>query len=279
MLSGMKRVVLVAVLVTACRSTGADDYPSRPSPGGSSAMSPGGSSGNVDAGVGDASDAGVVMAGRVCLVSDMRKLTACTTSGADGFTVTLGAPGAANPSKATTGNDGRFQIAAPLGNGFVWHVTGTGRVGSLAIEESVMAFGTENLIPAIGVEDYNAILETNHGTTLAANHGSVVVRVVNGVAPVANIDVIKVTPTPDLDLAAQYDSDDSLNWNDLETHANGVVWVTGIPTQPVTSTAPATPVIITLGQPLTAGIKATINTTVEDQAITFVTVPVTPTTP
>lgn len=272
MLPGMKRVVLVAVLV-ACRSSGADDYPTRPDPGGPSSVGPGTGGTNPDGGIDANGDAGIVLSGRVCLVSDMRKLTTCAKTGADGFTVTLGVPGAASPSTAKTADDGGFQIVTPLSTGLVWHVTGTGGVDSLAIEESIMALGAENLIPAISVDDYEALL-VNNGLPkpLPTDQGSVVVRVVNGVAPVDNIAATAVSPQPISDNGVHYDGDNSQTWLDVETHDNGVVWIASIPA-PTTIPATTTTATITLGE-TGVGTKAKVTATVEDQAITFVTVPV-----
>ena len=74
-------VVVVLGSVVACQGRASDDYPIVP--GGGSV--PGGGTGGVDAAIDD--DAMRVIAGRVCVLGDLRNLTACAVSGAGGLGV------------------------------------------------------------------------------------------------------------------------------------------------------------------------------------------------
>ena len=92
MLAGMKCATLV-VLLAACQAGASDDFPSRPSGGGPVHIG----TGSRDAGVGDGGsdggldgDGGVSIAGRACLLTNLRDLTVCKTTGAGGLTVSLG---------------------------------------------------------------------------------------------------------------------------------------------------------------------------------------------
>ncbi|HEX3479904.1 MAG TPA: hypothetical protein VHT91_33015 [Kofleriaceae bacterium] len=258
----MKRAALALVLA-ACSSSSNDFPPLREGapPGGTSGG--GGGGGTVrDAGIGDGTtDGGVAISGRVCLVQDLRAPTSmCDPTKAGGFTVTLGTAHATDGGTtavvgtATTALDGSFTMVAPLGPGLIWHVT------SPKLTTSVMDFGTENTIPAMLSELYFDLLDANIGRATLEDHGAVALRVVRGLTPVAGIAAM-VTPQADSDTF--YDSSNSLtDWNPNPnvTQAGGMVWVPDAQlglAQITLSAAGVTP--------------NTVDTTVENQSITFVT--------
>jgi hypothetical protein len=259
MISPMKRAALALVLA-ACSTSSSNDFPPLPGTGGGGVIVGGGGSGGTtgDAGVGDgAGDGGTPLTGRVCLVTDLRTPTAtCDATKAGGLTVTLGTAGAPGTATTTTAADGSFTIAAPLGAGFTWHVT-----GGVNLVPSVMLFGTETTIPAMLIDDYNNALLTIGLEAVDEGHGSVVVRAVNGLAPALGITA-KLSPLADSDTF--YDTDGSPKspvWNNTSTQSTGVIWVPGVQ-------LPG-PVAITLGR--TDGTTVPASATVERQSITFVT--------
>lgn len=242
MISTMKRAALALVLAACSASSG----------------------GGIvrDAGDGDGDGAvgggGVSITGRVCLIQDLRAPSAmCDATKAGGFTVTLGTAGASDAGTAvvgtaTTGPDGSFAMVAPLGAGFTWHVTGAN------LTTSVMLFGTESIIPAMLAEPYLALRESNTLLAVDELHGAAVVRVVRGGSPVIGIAAM-VAPLADSE--TRYDSTNSLtDWNTRTTQTGGIVWIPD---------AQLGAVHITLGA--TDGTTHTVDTTIESQAITFVT--------
>jgi hypothetical protein len=256
----MKRALLVALLA-ACQAGASDGYPSRPGGTGPILVGPGTTrdAGIGDGGLGDAvdGDAGVSITGRVCLISDMRKLTTCKDTGAAGLTVSLGT------GQGTTSADGTFRLVAPLGAGFTWHVTGG------QIITSVMPFGTDNTIPVLIDATYNDLLVNNDNPLLDEDHGSVVVRVVSGTAAVAGVTA---TVSPAADSLTYYDNgapNSSTVWNTNATQAFGVVWV---PNAPLPTTQLPGPTTIKLTRVDGATVRtANATATVESRSITFVT--------
>jgi hypothetical protein len=245
----MKLALLV--LVAACRA-GADDYPIGPGAEGS------GISNRGDAGTGDALDApdgdgGVQITGRVCLVTDLRDPTACAdTQVVRNVTVSIGATRTAIPNER-----GDFTISAPLGP-FVWRVSGRDVI------TSIVPFGADTRLPVIDAELYTEMLSVNRVMRPAELVTSIVLRVLSGTTAVANVTAVSNPATADL---AFYDDDDVLDWRSdrLGTGPKGVVWLPDIPLTTTTATATVT---------LTPPQGAIVNTqvTVEDQAITFVTI-------
>ena len=259
MISAMKRAALALVLA-ACSSS-SNDFP--PLPGGTSSGGTvgGGSGGTVgDAGFGDGSvsDGGVPITGQVCLVQDLRTPTSkCDPTKAGGLTVTLGTVGASDAGTrtvvgtTTTGPDGKFTLVAPLGPG-TWHVTG------VAIATSVMLYGTENIIPVILAEQYLTLRESNNMHAVDELHGAALVRVVRGGSPVTGISA---TVAPLADSETRYDSNNSsADWNTAATQTGGIVWIPD---------AQLGAAHVALGA--TDGTTSTVDTTIESQAITFVT--------
>lgn len=243
----MKLAVLV-LLLAACPAAG----------GGGPIAGTGGDAG----GGGGGGDAGVQLEGRVCLIKDLRHLTACSETGAGGLLVALATP-TTRTAKVMTDDNGRFSIVAPLGAGFTWRVTGA---TDQRIVPSLMPFGTDHTIPVIGFEDYNTLLLANH--QVIVDEGSVVVRAVSGFAPVAQVTVLSTTLALEVAVkdAAFYDDDRSQDvWNQTATQSGGVVWLPVVPPSP----SPPTSGTITLARP--GGGSATATATVESQWITFLT--------
>jgi len=238
----MKLAVLVFALVAACQASGGGGYPI----------------GGGDAGTGDG---GAQIQGRVCLLKDLRHLTACSESGASGLLVALavGSPQKVKATAVTTDEQGHFSIVPPLCTDCTWRVTSA---TDQRIVRSLMPFGTDSTIPVIGFDDYNTLLAAN-GQVLA-DQGSVVVRVVSGAAPVPEVAVASTTLTLDVALpdAVFYDSDTSQDlWNHNQTQSGGVVW---LPLVPLSSSPSGT---ITLAR--SGGGSVTTTATVLSTWITF----------
>ncbi|HEX4419897.1 MAG TPA: hypothetical protein VH165_18410 [Kofleriaceae bacterium] len=264
----MKRTVLVLVLGTlsGCHMTSGsgDDYPVGGGGGGTVLGGGGGGGGGTgDGGLidGTTGDAGTLINGRVCLLTDLRRVgdaTACATTGASGLTVSLGT------RTALTGTDGSFAIIAPAGNGLVWRVIGDAQH---PLTESVMGFGTDPTIPALTDITYINLLNQN-AAVVNEQQGSVVVRVLSNGAPVTKVTA---TSSPATAGVALYDGNDSVIWNDgvSGTGARGMVWFPGVPlgnAPPTTATIALT--LTGTTPPVTTSVPDVL---VEDQAITFVT--------
>jgi hypothetical protein len=251
MIWAMKRAALALVLA-AC-STSTKDFPPLPEgapPGGTS----GGGGTTGDAGIADGgSDGGGLIAGRVCIVKDLRTPTVCdTTKDASTVKVTLG--GTRTPAVGPD-HDGLFMIVAPLGAP-VWRASGS------IFVPSVMPWAAETTIPIVPDLLYNDAKLMSGNVSIAEGQGSVVVRVVNGVAPVparTNLTDMSITVVP------LYATTNSLAWTDVgPTLVSGAVWfpavdVASVPGKTVTLTPQGGAQVIT---PVDV---------VEDQAITFVT--------
>jgi len=244
----MKLAVLVVLLVAACRAN-SDDFPVGPGGGGG-----GGGGGGADAGLdGGDGDAGIMVAGRVCIIRDLRHPTTCdNASNAETLTVSIGTTRTARPNAR-----GDFMIAAPLGQ-FTWRVTG------LNFITSVVPFGADTTLPVISDVLYTEMLAANR-VTLVDQEGSIVVRVVNGVAAVQNVTAVSNPATADL---AFYDDTSVLDWRSdrLGTGPAGVAWLPDVPL----AVTPPTLARVTLTPP--TGSPSSISATVENQAITFVTI-------
>ena len=239
----MSRAWLLVVLV-ACKSSDGDDGEFPVLPGGGN----GGAGTVLDAGLPPDTadpDAGTQLTGRVCLVSDLRALTTCAATGAGNITVTLGT------RTATTMDDGRFTIATPVSTNLVWRASGAG------IVSSVMAFGTTTSIPAIGIRDFNDLMNAN-SVVQQADEGAVVARIVRNGTPQTGATAAS---TPLAQFPTKYDGATPLAWTELATGAAGTAWLPGVPIG--TATIAVTPA---------SGTAADVDVRVEDQAITYVTI-------
>ena len=230
---------------TGCKT--ADDFPVLPGGGGV----PGHTNNNespADA-PDDSIDGTAKLAGRVCLFADLRAPTsACASTGAQDLVVTLGS------KTTTTDDDGTFSIDVPASSNLVWRVSGPSLV------TSAMPFAADFVIPAVTSDDYAALLSANIGfPSLISGQGSLVVRVVSAVAPLANAVATQVVPGAQF--ATRYDGTSATVWDQDATGESGVVWVIG---------AMAAPISVKL-TPM-AGNFITTPTVVEDQTITFITV-------
>lgn len=245
---------MLLVLLPACQAS-PGDYPPRPGGGGPVIIAGGGGSGSGgDAGVGDggASDAGGLISGRVCIVTDLRTpTTACdTTKNASQIKVTLGTRTTTSPPART----GEFTIEAQLGTELVWHATGTNFI------PSVMPFGTDNTIPVVPDTLYMDRLNENNVTLLAEGQGSVVARVVSGLAPVAGVKA--TTTLASNNAIPRYGAKSDTDWSEAPpTQAVGVLWFPGVDV----TTSPAR---ITFTPAVGTAVSVAVN--VEDLAITFI---------
>jgi hypothetical protein len=241
---------LVVMLVVGCAAK--EDFPIDPGGGGGGG---GGSSGS-DAGIDAPNDAAIdapnidapeaTITGHVCLVKDLRILAAgCSTSAAGGLTVTLG-------SKTTTTNDtGAFIIDKPAGSSLTWHVTGSGLI------KSAVPFSPSTTLPAILDADYATLLADNLAT-VQPGQGSIVAKIVKGAPVVANATV-SVNGEQGRQL---YDANSTTTWAVDDTGPLGMAWLPGYGTG-------SRAVIVVPPAPDNA--KST-SITIEDQAITFVTI-------
>ena len=236
----MNRAWLVLLLV-ACKSpTNGDDFPIDPGGGGVVGE-------QLDGSTLDAFDPDAVMqlAGRVCVVRDLRALSTCAMSGAGGITVKLGT------RTATTMDDGKFTMMTPSGTNLVWRASGA------AIVPSVMPFGPSTTIPAIGVEDFNELQNAN-SVVLTPGEGTIIARVVRNTTPQSGATA---STAPLAQFPTKYDGPTALAWTELATSTAGTVWIPGAAIGTASFTvSPAT------GDDVTEDVR------VEDQAITYVTI-------
>ena len=234
--------LVVIVGLSACKQGMGDDFPVEP-PGGT-----GGPVGQLDAatgGDGGGGDGGNTIAGRVCLITDLRFLDNCAASGAGNITVTLG-----TKTAMTTAN-GNFTIATPSGTNLVWRATGANVV------KSVMAYGPSLLVPTIDVQVYTDLMNAN-SIVLQASQGSIVARIVKNGLPVANATA---SASPGAQFPTKYDGPTPSAWTELKTSTAGTAWIAGAQTGTVVVTA----------VPMT-GANASESLRVEDQAITYATI-------
>jgi hypothetical protein len=239
------KLVWTVVVLAACHPGGGDDYPVHP--GGDDTP---GTEGRIDAAIPDGSDAAATISGRACVLTDLRDLTSCATTGAGGLTVTLGS------QTATTADDGTFTITAPAGSMLVWHVG-----GSVAdVMPSVMPFGATPQIPVVTTADYLDALNSNSVVLAPGQQGSAFVRVVRGTAAVSGATAV-ASPTPTY--PAFYDGATSQSWNQGATGARGMVWIAG---------ADAGSLTVTVTPPLAADVPITVP--VEADSVTFATLDV-----
>jgi hypothetical protein len=203
-----RHVLVVAILgagLGACEGEGTH-FPIMPGNGGE-----GSSMDGADAAIeGDASSS--ELTGRVCLLSDARDPSACAASGADGYTVTLGA------QSTTTGTDGSFTLTRPAGTNLVWFVSGTG------IEPSAMRLASGTTIPVIASLLYGDMI-AGMSAIVTAETGAIISRLQRGGDPLTNTTVV-VSPQPDSE--TYYDGAGVADWDFDATGAFGVVWVSAV---------------------------------------------------
>lgn len=239
----------LAVLAAGCTSAGGgDDYPI----GGGGAG--GGTSGpRTDGGAGDGGvDGPAVLRGRVCLVSDLRRLIGaapgdCATTGAGGLTVSLG-----GSMTVLTAADGSFSIPAQDGSNLAWRVTGMNLV------TSIVPVSASTLLPAIRDAAYND-LKSASGVIVAPSEGSIALRLVRGGAPVAGATA---QITGGESLQTLYDGASATVWSTISTGTFGVAWLPD-------NIAGFRTMRIAYGMPQTS---FSVPVPIVDQAITFATI-------
>jgi hypothetical protein len=247
------------VLLFAACSSKSDDYTVPPGGGGGG----GGGGGNIDAPAGSAVDAPVAkldagfndaiipadvarVPGRVCKLSDPRKLRTCDATGAGGYTVRLGS------ATALTSDDGSFEIDAS--GGPEWVVLGGD------IETSHRPFG-DYQIPVMPKTLFASLLAANSISPIPGE-GTIMADVLKDAIGHPNCVAETIPVSPDGEL---YDTGSTLVWGRAATGTLGAVFVPGVVESGMASikvTPPAPEKLVT------------ISMAVYDGAITFVTVPI-----
>lgn len=251
MIAGMARLALLALAVLApgCPAGDLDDYPIGGGGVGGGPTGPGRTDGGIG---GDAGTDGApgLLSGRVCVVSDLRRLVNaapgdCAATGANGLTVVLG-----GSAPVLTGPDGSFTIRAQEGSNLAWRVTG------LNLVTSIVPVSASALLPAIGDLTYNDLLNSN-SILIDQGEGSIVARLLRGGAPAAGATA--AVPGGEA-LQTFYDGNNPIVWSTLGTGALGVAWLPD-------NVAGARTLRITQG-----ATQLEVPITIVDQAITFVTI-------
>lgn len=208
--------------------------------------------GTVDAAAGDAANGGGAIAGRVCLVADLRDVSTCAAKGAGGLTVALGT------MSTTTSANGAFSIAAPLASNLVWQVSGAG------IRTSIAPFSANALLPVIATVNYQE-LQADNGVLEVAGQGAILAHVVSSSAPHAPVAMATATTSPIGAYPALYDGKVARLWTQNSTGAHGAIWIPGLA---------AGTIALTVAPPV--GVVQTVTgLPVVDGAITFVTAEIT----
>jgi len=172
----------------------------------------------ADASVGDAATDGRNLQGRVCLVEDLRDISACAAMGAGNFLVSLGS------NSATTQDGGEFAIAVSASSTLVWRVTGS------SVQTTLAPFSAATTIPVIAAADYQA-LEGDYGVLEVAGQGAIVAHVISAGTPV---EKVTATTSPVGSYAALYDGAAARLWTQNSTGAHGAIWIPGLPAGTVT---------------------------------------------
>lgn len=248
----MARLVLLLVLAAGCPGGGDDDdYPVGVGGGGGGTTTPGDLG---DAGTGDGDggiDAAVQLTGRVCLVSDLRRLvnalpTDCAGTGANNLGVTLGLS-----APVLTVADGSFTIPEQAGSNLSWTITGA------TLIRSVIPFSASRLLPAILDDTYGDLLNSN-SAIVQPGEGSIVARLVKNNVPVTGATAVVLNGES---LQTLYDGASATVWATLATGPLGIAWL------PDNVTGARMLVVTPQG-----GSPFAVPVTIVDQAITFVTV-------
>jgi hypothetical protein len=245
--------LLLAVLAAGCPAADdSDDYPVGGGGGGGGTSGP-----RTDAGTGGG-DGGIdgqgTIRGRVCIVSDLRRLTNaapgdCATTGANNLSVRLGGSAVVSPSA-----DGSFTIPAQPGTNLSWRVSGQDFV------TSIVPVSTSALLPAIRVGVYTD-LQSGNGVILSPGEGAIVARIVRGTTTGTSA-VMGATAqvTGGESLQTLYDGTSKTVWATTSTGAFGVAWLPD-------NVAGARTLRIRQG---TTDLSVPVS--IVDQAITFVTI-------
>lgn len=219
----MKTILCVALL-SAC-AVDHPDYPDNPSSGS------GGSSGHFYKQV----------TGKVCLLTDTRRLDSCATTGALGVTIESGL------GSAAAKDDGSFTITVDTSVGDAWRLSGP------SIVTSVIEHSDGATLPAVTAADYQALLAAN-GVTIAAGHGSVFAYLTAAGDPLPKAVASGA-------FTSLYDGATAAAWRGDATGALGAAWLPDLVAGDDLVT------ISPLGKP-----PFIIHVAVAEQSITFVTV-------
>ena len=200
----MRTLALALLVVTSCSQGDGAMFP----------LTGGGGGGGAGGGVTDANHADspstlATLQGRVCLVTDPRDPTTCSTASALGYLVTL------DGRTATTAADGTFKIDAPHSATPRWMVTGSDIVPSL------MSLSASLLIPVMKRADYLE-LENENGVIATVGYGDVFIHVTRANA---NAATVVAAPTPTPLYSPQYDGTTASAWQVTSTGSFGMVWI------------------------------------------------------
>ncbi len=252
MLRAMARLALwtLAVLAAGCPSGGGgdDDYPIGGGGGGGGTSGP-----RIDAGGGGGGDGGTggtLISGRVCLLSDLRRLINamtgdCAATGAAGLQVSLG-----GSMPVLTAADGSFKIPAREGTNLAWQVSGVG------LTTSIIPVSTSALLPVIRDTAYLDLLNSN-SAIVDQGEGSIIARIIRNGAVVMNATAQVVGGES---LQTLYDSTNATVWGTVATGMLGVAWLPD-------NVAGTRTLRIVQGTT-----QLQVPVTIVDQAITFVTI-------
>lgn len=234
------RLAVVAVLLIGCQKF--EDFQPLGSGGG------GGVSGRPDA-VSDSETDGpmAVVTGRVCVVQDLRKLTACDATNADDIGVDIGT------AHANTGPDGTFMIDLPAGTGLTWKVAHPDYITAIS------QFGTSLTLNTIRATNFADLLSDNGVILTSGQSSSVVVQVLGrNSAPLVGATAVT---SPVAQFQTRYDGSSAAIWDQDSTGAFGVAWLPG-----TTGTSTALTVTPPTGSPVTLTLPLV------PDAITFATI-------
>jgi len=243
-------LLLIAVLTAGCPADGDDDYPiggGGGGGGGTTGPRPDGGGGGGDGGI----DGQALISGRVCLLSDLRRLINmapgdCAATGASGIRVSLG-----DSMPVLTGADGSFSIPTQAGTNLVWQVS------RLNLMTSIVPVSTSTLLPAISDVTYGELLSTN-SVVIAQNEGGIVARIIRNGSPLMGATA-RINGGESLQTL--YDGDSAAVWETLGTGTLGVAWL------PDNVAGGRT--LVVQGQS-----QLSVPVTITAQAITFVTIAV-----
>ncbi len=209
-MTGLRVLLAATTLVAACGGDESEGFPIMPSGGG------GGSSSRPDAAVdGGDGDANMTIAGRVCLINDVRAPATCASTGADGFTVNLGT------AQATTAANGAFTLTRPTGSNLVWRVSGGTTIVPSALEYAISTSSPS--IPAIDRVLYEEMLAST-GAAVATGAGAVIVRAARNDTPVAGLAAASSPAS-----VVYYDGATPTDWELDITGTNGIAWIPTLP--------------------------------------------------
>lgn len=237
------RFAVVALLLIGCKEPKDFDPVGGGGPGGMTGVPDAPSDSDVEP-----TDANLV-AGRVCVVQDLRKLTICDATNADDIGVEIGT------SQASTATaNGTFMIDLPAGTGLTW------KVSHPDFMTAISQLGTSFTLNTIRVTDFAELLGDN-GIILTGGQSSTVVVQVLDINDAPLVGATAVT-SPAAQFATRYDGNTAATWDQDATGAFGVAWLPG-------TTGTSTQLTVT---PPGGGSPLTLTLPLVPDAITFATV-------